>query len=162
MSSINHAAQLRQIIAASLTQTMQGEPGGLLRDADLLGQLQAADALTGRHKQVHGIQPLVQRNVRTLKNRAGSDGEVLLALVAAVVAILAYRDALTDAADWADDAIRPEARFKVDAGRLLIGEHLEKLEGADCGVVVHTGALAALGESSAVEQGLELLAGHQN
>ena len=135
--NLDHAAKLRQIIAARFTEPMQDEPGRLLRDAYLLGQLQAADALAGRHKQVHGIQPLVQRNMGALENRAGSHGEILLALVAAVVTILAHRDALADPADRANDASGPEARFEVDTGRFLIGEHLEKLKGADCSVVVH-------------------------
>ena len=51
--------------------------------------------------------------MRPLKDGASADGEVLLALVAAIEAALAGRDAILAAACWADRAIRPQTRFEV-------------------------------------------------
>jgi hypothetical protein len=58
-----------------------------------------------------------------------ADGEILLALVAAVEAALTLRDPLAKAADRAADAVRPEPAFKIDPGGLLVRKHCEKLEG---------------------------------
>ena len=62
--------------------------------------------------QVHRVNPLMQRNMRPLENRAGADGEVLLALVAAVEAALARRDPLAEAANRAARAVRPKPLFQ--------------------------------------------------
>src|SRR5574337_313432 len=120
-----------QVRAARLAQPPENEPRGLLRDADLLRQLQAADALARRDEQVHGIEPFMERNVAALEDRPGPDGEVLLAGVTAVEAATARRDALAARTDRALDAIGPTARFQVHARGLLVREHLEKLQGAD-------------------------------
>jgi hypothetical protein len=53
------ATQRFHITAASLTQASQNEPRGFLSHADFLGQLHGGDALSGRDKQVHGVDPLV-------------------------------------------------------------------------------------------------------
>lgn len=98
---------------------MQDEPGGLLCDAYLLGELQAADALAGRHEQIHGIDPFVQRDVRPLEDRAGPNGEIFFALVAAVVPALASSDAFADATDGALWAVRPEPRADSASGNSL-------------------------------------------
>src|SRR5579864_100358 len=127
-----------EVRAASLAQPPEDEPRGLLRDADFLGELQAADALARRDEQVHGVEPLVQWNVAALHDRAGANSEVLRALVAAVVAVLARRDPVQTSADRATRTGGPQPRLKVDAGRLVVREHLEQLECADGGVVVHS------------------------
>ena len=44
---------------------------------------------------------------------------------------LAGCDAILTGTGWAGDAFRPETAFKVNAGRLFVGEHLEQFEGAD-------------------------------
>jgi hypothetical protein len=74
----------------------------------------------------------VQRDVAALKDGPGADGEVELALIAAVEAGLTGRDAILTGAGWASNAFRPEARLQVEPRCLFIGKHLEKLEGADC------------------------------
>ena len=71
----------------------------------------------------------MQRNVAALEDGAGPDGEVFLALVAAVEAILARRDALAKATAGARGAVRPKALFHVDSSCFRVGKHLEKLEG---------------------------------
>lgn len=133
----NDALKLREVIAARFAQTMQDEPCAFLCDADLFAELNRADALARRDEQVHRIEPLVQRDVRPLKDGAGADGEILRAGVTTVIAVLADADALTARADWTFNAIRPEARLQVEARRFLIGEQLEKLERADGDIVVH-------------------------
>ena len=71
--------------------------------------------------------------MRPLENGSSADGEILVALVAAVEAYaLARRDVLGSSADWAAHAVWPHARLEIDASRLPVGEHLEKLKGADC------------------------------
>ncbi len=74
--------------------------------------------------------------MRPLEDRPGADGEILFALVAAVEATLARRDALAEAAVRTTDAVRPQTAFEVDPRRLLVREHLEKLEGRN-GALAH-------------------------
>src|SRR3990172_2726351 len=139
--NFNDALQLGQIIAARLTQAMQDEPRGFLGDADLLGQLQRGNALTARYKQVHGINPLLQRNMRPLENSAGANGEILAAGIATVIAILSIRHTFATGADWAFHAVRPKARLQIEPRRFLVGEQLEKLKCADSQAVVHKSVL---------------------
>jgi hypothetical protein len=113
---------------------LEHEPSGLLGDPDLLAELKAGDALPSGYKQVHGIEPLVQRNVAALEDRACTDREIKGTGIAAIEANLGLlADALTALALRAERAIRPEPRFQVESRRLGIGKHLEQLEGADCG-----------------------------
>src|SRR5208337_2252611 len=105
------------------------------------GDLHRTDPLTCRDEQVHGIEPLVQGDVAALENGPGADREVKLALIAAVEASLAGRDAILTGAGWASYAFGPEARFQVDSCCLLIGEHLEKLKCAD-GRTAHSRGLS--------------------
>jgi hypothetical protein len=114
--------------AAGFPQPMQNEPSRFLRDPDFLGKLHRGYALARRHKQVHGVNPLMQRNVAALENRAGADRKVFLALIAAVVAASPRRDPLAHAANRAARAIGPQPPLKVRPRRLLVREHLEKLE----------------------------------
>src|SRR4029077_2372372 len=131
------AGQLGQLGAASLAQPVQDEPRRLLGDANLLGQLHAADALASRDQHVHGEQPLVERHMGPLEDRAGADREILQARQAAVVAVLAGRYALAGRADRAARTVWPQPRLKVHAGGLLIGEQLKELERAYGNFVVH-------------------------
>jgi len=131
----NDTGELLEVLsAASLSQPMQDKPSRLLGDADFLGELHRGNALAGRHEQVHRINPLVQRNVASLEDRASAHREIFLALVAAVEAALALCDPLTKTADWATRAVRPQPSFKVGPGRFLIGDHLEKLESRNGGL----------------------------
>ena len=70
--------------------------------------------------------------MRPLKDGCCPNGEVQLASIAAVEAALASRDAILTGASRAGNSIRPKAGFKVKPCCLLVGEHLEELEGADC------------------------------
>jgi hypothetical protein len=90
-------------------RAVKDEPSRLLRDADLLGQLQAGNALARRQRQIHRVNPLMQRNMRALENRVGADREVLFALIAAVIVILARGDSLAQPTDGAARTVRPKA-----------------------------------------------------
>ena len=70
--------------------------------------------------------------MRTLEYRCCADSKVQLALVAAVVAALPSGDALKASTGWAGCSFRPETGFKVNTRSLLIREHCEQLESADC------------------------------
>src|SRR5579859_1726225 len=116
-----------------LTQAVKDEPRGLLRDADLLRQLQRRDSLAGSHQQVHGVEPLVQRNLATLKDGASANGEVKIAASVAAVEPnpLARRNPFTALAVRTDHAVRPEARFQIEPSGFLVREGLKQLESAD-------------------------------
>jgi hypothetical protein len=49
----------------------------------------------------------------------------------------AGRDSILSTAVRAFDAVRPKPTLKIFAGGFLVGEHLEKLKGADGYVIVH-------------------------
>ena len=64
-----------------LTDTVRHEPCGLEGYAQGPGKLVAGNALFGRAKQVHRLQPKVHGDVAVLENGADFDGELLPALV---------------------------------------------------------------------------------
>ena len=79
-----------------------------------------------------GVKDVIpKRTVRTLEDRPSTDGEIELALIAAVEASLTGRDAILTGASWARNTFRPKTTLKVDAGGFLVWEHLKQLEGAD-------------------------------
>jgi hypothetical protein len=127
--NFDDAGELLEIgTATGFPQPMQDEPSRLLRDPNFLGELHRGYALAGRHEQVHRVNPLVQRNVAALEYRAGAHREVFLALIAAIEAARALCDPLAQAADRAARAIRPQPSLKIGPRRLLVREHLKKLE----------------------------------
>jgi hypothetical protein len=126
----NNAFELREIGAATrLAEPVQDEPSRLLRNADFLGELHRRNALAGRYKQVHSIDPLVQRNVAAFEDRSGAHRKVFLALIAAVEAASPRCNAVAHAANRAPRSIWPQPPFKIRPRGLLVREHLEKLEG---------------------------------
>ena len=129
----HNTPQLRQLWpTARLTKPMQHKPCGRLPDADLLGQLHRRDALASGDQQIHGIEPFVQRNMRPLEHRSGTDGEIQFAGVAAVEPALARGDVPRGFAGWTDRSVRPKARLQKQPRRLGIREHLENLKRANC------------------------------
>src|SRR5207253_9474044 len=108
------------------------EPRGFLGDTYLFGELKATDAFPRCYEQVHGIEPLVKRDMGTLENGSRSDGEINLTGIAAVVTALAGSDSFAGLASWTDSTIGPKPRFQIEPCGLRIGEHLEQLERADC------------------------------
>src|SRR5208337_4126072 len=101
--------------------------------ANLFAELQTRDALACGYEQVHGVEPLVQRNVAALEDRPCTDSEVEGTGIAAVEANLRLlSNSLSTFAFRAERTVRPEPRFEVQPRRLSGREHLEQLEGADC------------------------------
>lgn len=70
--------------------------------------------------------------MRPLKDGCCPHREIQLASIAAVEATLASCNAILTRARWAGDSIGPKAGLKVKPCCLLVGEHCEKLKGADC------------------------------
>lgn len=128
------AAQHAGVIAARLAEPLKHEPRGLLRDPDLLRQLHRRDALAGRDQQIHGVEPLMERDVGPLENGRGADGEVRLTGVTAVEAALTRGDPLGLVTGRADGTFRPPLALHVDPRGFSVGEHLEKLERGDGGL----------------------------
>ena len=126
------ALQFFKFRAARLAQAVKHKPSRLLRDPDFFGELHGRNALASRHKQVHRVNPFVQRNVRALENRSDANREVLLALIAAIKSALAGRNTVAKPTNRAARAVRPKAAFKIDPRCLLVWEPLEKLEGRNC------------------------------
>jgi len=128
--------QFGGVVAASLAEALQHKPCCLLGDADLRVQLQAADAFTGRYKQIHRIKPLVQRHFRSLKNGAGANRKHNKIGIAAIKAgaLYVFPDASALAAGGADRTFRPPLPFKIDPRCLIVGEPLKQFERADAGL----------------------------
>ena len=127
--NFDDAAQLFEVVAARLAKPAEHEPRALLRDADFLGELHRRNPLARGDDEVHRVDPLMQRDVGALHNRASADSEIFLALVAAVVSAFAGRNPLAETTNRAARAVRPEAAFKPYPPRFCIGNKLEKLEG---------------------------------
>jgi len=125
------SAQHGEIVTARFAQPLQYKPRAFLRNADFLGQLQGRNTFARGDEQVHGVQPLMQRDMRPLEDRAGANREIQLTGVAAVEAVLTGRNPLAFGAGRAGRPFRPQSRFKVGSRRFLIGKHTEKLKGAD-------------------------------
>ncbi len=125
----DNALQHFELRSARFAQPMKDKPRRLLRDPDFLGELHGRNALARRHKQIHRVNPLVQRDMRALENRASANREVLFALIAAIEAFLARREAFAKPANWAVRPVRPKAAFKINTRSLLVREHLKKLKG---------------------------------
>ena len=108
------AVHTNSLNVESLSETVQEEPGRLLRDAQLLGQLHTADALTGRLKQVHGVQPFVQGNVGAFKDCASPHRELLAALfVVALVVVGLLHSGGSVAVAVTGNAVCPPASFYI-------------------------------------------------
>jgi hypothetical protein len=73
----------------------------------------------------------MQGNVAPLKNRAGANGEIFKAGVAAVKATFPGADPLRFATMGALHAFGPQPGLKIYPGRFLVGKHLEKLKCAN-------------------------------
>jgi hypothetical protein len=139
--NLNDASKFLEIGATtSLPQAVQDEPSRLLGNPNFLRQLHRGYALARRHKQVHRVDPLVQRNMAALEYRGGAHRKVFLALVAAIEAASPFGDPLAKPANRAARAVRPQPTFEVGPRLFLVREHLEKLERRN-GALGHRSAL---------------------
>lgn len=139
---LNDSAQLveRPIgSAARLAEPTENKPSRLLRDADFLSELQAADALPGGDQQIHAVEPFMERHFRAFENCIGADCEIELARQASVVSWLPRgarskgAHTLPGLAIRANGAGGPESALQVDARRFFIREQREQLKRADRG-----------------------------
>src|SRR6185437_2695241 len=126
------AFEHRGIASAGLAETLQNKPSGLLGYPDLFCQLHRRYPLAGSHKQVHGIEPFVQGNVRSLENCTRPNREFEHASITGIESVLPFCDALCRFALGAHCAVRPKSLFKIRNRARFIGKLLEELEGADC------------------------------
>ena len=129
--NLNDALELLKIRAAGLAEAMQNKPRRLLRDADFLRELHGRNALARRHKEIHRVNPLMERHMAALENRPGPNRKILFAGVAAIIAALARGDAFARTTDRAARAVRPKPALKIDPSGLLIWEHREQFEGGN-------------------------------
>jgi len=127
----DNSAQLIEFRTAGFAEPVEHEPRRLLGNADFLGELHRRNTLSRRNEQVHRVEPLMERDVAALEDRAGADREVFPTGVATVEASLAGGDAFAGSADRAAGTIWPETPLKILPSRLLIGNQFEQLEGAD-------------------------------
>src|SRR4051794_28842727 len=122
--AVTAAERAKAAIAHGLADAMAQEPRALERDAEQTVELVGADALFGRAKQMERLEPLVERNVAVLENRADLDGELLTAGGALAEADPSARTfqsvcAADDATVRAYRAIRPQHRLDMLIGGLL-------------------------------------------
>src|SRR3990170_1219720 len=121
--NLDFSIQLVGRCAARFAESLKHEPCRLLCDPDFFCQLHRRDTLAGRNEQVHGIDPLVERDVRAFKDRGRADRELDFTGVAKVVTFarhFARRDPRTAIARRADWAIDPQAKLQVVAGGFLV------------------------------------------
>lgn len=130
---LDESRQDGRVITASLAEPLEHEPRRFLGHADLRGQLKTADTLAGRDQQIHGVEPLMERDVRPLEDGPRPHGEVALTGITAIEAALARRDALGLTTGGTDGPLGPTLAFHVSPRRFRVGEHLKKLEGRDRG-----------------------------
>ena len=130
------ASQFSRVVAAGFSKSLEHKPCGLLGDADLRVELQAADAFPGGYEQIHCIKPFVERHLRPLKYRAGANRKHDKISVAAVKAgaSCVFPNALALAAGGADRAFRPPLPFKVGPRCLIVGKPLKQFKRADAGL----------------------------
>lgn len=70
--------------------------------------------------------------MRPLEDGSGANGEVQLAFIATIEAVLAGCDAILAAASGASDAVGPEPSFKVNPRCFRVWDHCKELESAYC------------------------------
>lgn len=109
---------------------MSHEPSGLVGDAKHAVELVSAHALLAGAHEMHGQEPLVERNLRALEHGADSHRELLAAfgaLVEAGAVSLALERSNAGrvgiAAVRADNAVGSTLRFKMLAGLVGIVEN---------------------------------------
>src|ERR1035437_1749363 len=123
------------LLSAGFTDAVQEEPGRLLRDSDLLRQLEGRNTLPGSGQQIHREEPLVERDVRPLHDRSCTKGEIQPATGAAVVPCEPELvDRVHDAARGAGWLTVPALLLHVLAGCIRSGKHPTQFIGADSGL----------------------------
>lgn len=112
---------------------MQHEPCGLLRDAQIAGELHASDAFLVAGDQPDRNEPLAQWQFRVSEDRADLYREPLPACLALVCTTVGEVVDFGRAAIWAERAARPADRAEVLDASLLVRERCRKFrESVEC------------------------------
>lgn len=116
--------------SGSMAEAMQDEPSRLLRDLEVLGEGRGGDALGVVRDEPDGHEPLAERQLRVLEDRADLHRKPRLALAALEsLAVAEVIDAVATAVR-AELAVAPADRAEmVDAG-LLVREGVHEIEQA--------------------------------
>ena len=112
-------------VTQGLAQPMRHEPRRLVADAQHAVELVSADTFLAGAQQVHGVDPLVQRNLGTLQDGADGDRELLTAGVAlddtiAVRNAVKPGDTLDFATVRANRPVGPVDRLQMLTGSVVI------------------------------------------
>jgi hypothetical protein len=127
------------------TDAVGHEPGGLLRDAEIAGDLVGADAVLAVHDEPQGGQPLFQGDRAVLENSPDLGRELLLAALALPQPPGREEGSLGRlAAGAGHGAIRPAQLDHESQAGVGIGEELDGIQqgGGDSVVSVHGGSVA--------------------
>ena len=130
----DNAFQLDFVVAigTGMTQAVKHEPGCLLSDTDLLGQLHGRYALASRDQLIHGKYPLAQGDLGVFENGAGLDGEVMPTGLASIALALDTRRHITGLATGTFGLSIPADTLEELAGFVLVAEPLPEFKQGDC------------------------------
>lgn len=130
--NLDNASQFVDVRATSLAEPLEHKPSRLLSNAYLFAELKRRNTLSSRYEQIHRINPLVKRNVRTLEDRASANCEIQFTGITAIETAFPRRDAFADLASRTDHAVGPQAGFEINTSGFLIGNRLEQLKSGYC------------------------------
>ena len=119
-----------------MADSVNHKPSRLIGYAERSMNLMAAHALLGSADQIDGMNPMIQRNVRILKDRADSYGKLLAAFTAFIKTLPSWftrlrlrndRIGLVRFAMRANRTVWPKDIFKVSASFIGVGVKLKLL-----------------------------------
>jgi len=132
---LNDAAQLINVLHKRRADFVAHSPRGFVgAKSHVTHDLQCAHALFAGEHEVSNLEPVAERLVCVLKNRARNMRETIAAFGRALITLPRPRPirqfvGLLSAAARAANAIGPAARDQIGAARFLIREHLVELAG---------------------------------
>lgn len=119
-----------------LSKSVHHKPGRRLCNAQVTGQLGAADAFAGVVEHVHCIYPFAEWDIGVFKDGTSTHGELLLAAGAVVGVSVFDAGSYVPTAARALYAVRPAFGFEVVDSGLFAGEFFEECEGIEVAFVV--------------------------
>ena len=120
------AQQLTIAVAHGLTNAMAEIPGCLVADTDRTLDLVGADALLGLDHQIDGDEPLPERELRVVEDRARGDGEAVAAVVAIELVACCDLGDGAGTATRASYAVGPAQLFQVFPASIFGAEPLNE------------------------------------
>ena len=120
--------RLAVILTPGFPDTMDHEPGGGLRNADVPVKLHRRNRFEGSQDQVDRNSPFAERNFGCLHRGVGFDAEILAAIGTAVrhIFMLGFVGS-RGPAFRAVPSVRPYDGFKPSGSRCFVGEHFHNL-----------------------------------